>query len=96
MTCAAVVRRLEEHLASIEAQVGEARRIVASGPPYDSLLASIGAIQVAVEQLAAAAPYLCSDTCQMRFTSDEFCAEFMRTFKLRIRGYEVLENRPDL
>jgi DNA-binding FrmR family transcriptional regulator len=84
MTCTETRRRLEVQLASIEAQVVEARRMLVAGLPCDGLLATIGAVQMTLEEVAAAIPELYGEQCRLRLTPDEFCAEFERTFMLRI------------
>lgn len=93
MTSAATKQQLEEHLASVEAQVAEIRRVLATGSPCDRLLPSIGAVQAILEQAAELVPSLCGDRCQFRLTPDQFSAEFERAFGLRIRGYRIPGSR---
>jgi hypothetical protein len=85
MTCTATKRQLDEHLAFIEAQVGQVRAIVAADQPCDAVLAIIGAVQEKLETVAAAIPGLCGEQCELRLPSDRFCVEFERTFRPQLR-----------
>ena len=78
--------QLGQELALVEAQIGEIRRILASGLPCDTLLATIGEIQTSLEEVAAAIPGLCGETCQFRLTPEEFRAEFECTFACQLSG----------
>jgi hypothetical protein len=79
-------QRLDEQLASVEEQVGAARRILSEGLPCDRLLRAIGAAQATLDQVAGAVPGLCGARCQIRLTPDEFSAEFDQTFGLQVRA----------
>ena len=85
MTCAAVKRRLVGHLTCVEAQVREARRILEADLPNDVLLATIGAIQVLLEEMAAAVPATSGEKCWLRLNAEEFSVEFEQTFGLQLR-----------
>mgnify|MGYP000945128781 CR=1 FL=1 len=74
------VKHLEEQLAAIESDVGEARHILEAGLPFEDLLSAIGTVQVSLESLASVVPSLCGDRCELRLSPDEFCEEFRRTF----------------